>query len=325
MAAAGRLPSRPFRERAAPGPGQQTRDSRADYGDLQRTRRSSSIKDHPPVSSSPTSVGSAPRQAWHRCHRHAGESARRRAPRRTTPTTLTRSTTSRCATCSASPPSSSPSNGTTCPPRRFTRPGRSLHSASTKGTDVGPHPQRRHCVCLGLPALRPDTGDIVQGASTERQTGLVLEQMNSACRRPDHPWLTCSNAPRTAPRPASSPQSRPPTPLITTMSCTPRWRATSLMPSWNSRRPPLCTGAGAGRSGSGLPYSCSASLRCHISVRSDQWPPAPASGHGSWHGSVSSHQRRVSGSAATEARSASKSSPWYSKYPNRTSPRRKML
>jgi hypothetical protein len=49
----------------------------------------------------------------------------------------------------------------------------------------------------------------------------------------------------------------------------------------NSRRPPLCTGGGAGRSGSGLPYSCSASLRCHISVRSDQWPPAPASGHGS--------------------------------------------
>jgi 2-iminobutanoate/2-iminopropanoate deaminase len=47
----------------------------------------------------------------------------------------------------------------------------------TKGTDVGPHPQRRHCVCLGFPPFDPDTGDIVQGASTERQTELVLEQM----------------------------------------------------------------------------------------------------------------------------------------------------
>ena len=58
-----------------------------------------------------------------------------------------------------------------------------------------------------------------------------------------------------------------------------------------------------------VPYS----LRCQISVRSDHWPPVPASGQGSWQGSVSCHHRWLSESAAIAAMSASKSSPWYSK------------
>ena len=57
----------------------------------------------------------------------------------------------------------------------------------------------------------------------------------------------------------------------------------------------------------------SPSPRCQISVRSDQRPPAPESGHGSWQESVSFHHSWVSGSAAIAERSLLKSSPWYSK------------
>src|SRR5581483_1393593 len=54
------------------------------------------------------------------------------------------------------------------------------------------------------------------------------------------------------------------------------------------------------------------SLRCQISGRSSQRLPVGDCGQGSWQGSVNVHQRCDSGSAFMVARSASKSSPWYS-------------
>ncbi len=53
--------------------------------------------------------------------------------------------------------------------------------------------------------------------------------------------------------------------------------------------------------------------RCQTSTASDHCRPGAASGSRSWQGSVSAHQRRVGSSAAIRARSASRSSPWYSK------------
>ncbi|MFC7641754.1 Rid family hydrolase [Streptosporangium lutulentum] len=46
-----------------------------------------------------------------------------------------------------------------------------------EGADLGRHPKRRHPLCVGLSPFDPDTGEVVQGASIERQTELVLEQM----------------------------------------------------------------------------------------------------------------------------------------------------